>query len=126
MASNTRIVIGALVVAVIGLGVVLGLVMAMDDDMSNSSMMGAGSGYAGMMQAMGGMNSDAMLARMREVLGEDGYARMQEHMQQHQSGQGMMGDPSLDGMMHQMMDGMMSQMGLTGSISPTTTATGTP
>ncbi len=141
MSKTTRILIGLLVVAVVGLGAALGVVLAKDDDATvingNGAMMGSAStGYLGMMQAMGAMDSDTMLARMHEVLGDDVYARMMAHMQLHQAGQGMQGDPSIDSMMHQMMDGMMSQMphdmnGLlpvpsTTAPAPTATATPTP
>ena len=64
----------------------------------------------GMMQAMGDMDSDALLTHMHEVLGEDGYERMLEHFRDHRSGGPMTGDAAVDGMMHQMMDGMLQQM----------------
>lgn len=66
--------------------------------------------YVGMMQAMGGMNSDAMLAHMRDVLGEEGYRRMQDHWRNHRASGPMTGDPAVDEMMHQMMDSVMQRM----------------
>lgn len=101
--------IAVLVVATVALAVTLGIVLATDDDGSagNHPM---GDGYAGMMGAMAAMDSDAMLERMREVLGEEGFQAMLEHMQEHQAGTDGPMAPGVDGMMHQMMDGMMSMM----------------
>lgn len=93
--------------------------------------MGGGNATMQMMQAMGNMDSDAMLTHMREVLGEDGYQRMLKHMQEHRAGGPMTANPAIDGMMHQMMDGMLQQMPDdggrmmpgTGTPPPTATAT---
>ncbi len=71
------------------------------------------------------MPTEERVARMREVLGDEAFAQMQEHIAQHQSGQGMMGT-NVDGMMHQMMDGMMGQMGMFAPPTPTPTSTATP
>ena len=104
-------------VAVLGLAVVVltaALVGVMrDSDTSGDAEHSIGSKNAsmGMMQAMGDMDSDAMLVRMREVLGEDGNQRMLTHMQDHRSGMPSRGaSPDVDGLMHQLMDGMMQQM----------------
>jgi hypothetical protein len=50
-----------------------------------------------------------MLGHMREVLGPEGYQRMLDHIAEHRRGGGMHG-LGIDGIMHQMMDGMMQQM----------------
>jgi hypothetical protein len=88
------------------------MILAGDDDDGgefHGGMMG-GSGYAGMMGAMGRGDSDAMLERMREVLGEDGFKRMQEHFAEHRRGGAMSGAADVDEMMHRMMDGMMQEL----------------
>lgn len=125
MTRNVRLIIGTLIVAIIALAVALGMSLANRDDMNSNGNMMSGSGYSGMMHAVGAMNGTDMLARMREVLGDEAFAQMQEHIAQHQSGQGMMGT-NVDGMMHQMMDGMMSQMGIFGPATATPTSTPTP
>jgi hypothetical protein len=51
-----------------------------------------------------------MLDHMRDVLGEEGYSRMLEHLREHRSGDAMSANPDIDEMMHQMMDGMMQHM----------------
>jgi hypothetical protein len=60
------------------------------------------------MQAMGNMDSDEMLARMRAILAPEGSEQMLDHMAEHRGGGG--AGPGMDGMMHQLMDGMMQQM----------------
>jgi len=98
-----------------------------DDDEGMSSGMGGNASYMGMMQAMGNMDSDAMLTHMREVLGDDGYQRMLQHFQDDRSGMPMTGNTAIDSMMHQMMDGMMQQMpDDSGSVLPRATSTPTP
>lgn len=112
MTAQTRIFVGGLLVAVVALGVVLGVVLATDDG-NGSSMphaMDQDDSFMGMMAAMGTMDSDAMLQHMRDVLGEDGYQRMLDHLAKHQAGGPMTGDAEVDDMMHQMMDGMMQHM----------------
>lgn len=109
MSNATRAIIGVLVVVVIGLAVALGFAFAMDDD-DDDDHMGNGTGFAGMMGAMGAMDSGAMLSHMRGVLGEDGFKKMQEHLRSHQAGGSMTGMPEIDQMMHRMMDGMMGAM----------------
>jgi len=101
--------IAVLGIATIGLAVALGVVLAANDndDDSNHSM---GAGYPGMMRAIGTMDASAMLERMREVLGDEGYQAMLDHMQDHRDGTAGATPPGIDGMMHQMMDGMMSSM----------------
>ena len=103
-------------VAVLGLAVVV-LTVALVGVMRDSGMpggaernMGNRNASLGMMQAMGDMDSDTMLVRMREILGEDGNQRMLTHMQAHRSGMNAGASPEIDGMMHQLMDGMMQQM----------------
>lgn len=106
MITPTRTIIGVLAVAVVGLGIALGVALT-DDDGSEDHMMDDGQGVAGMMSAMADMDSDAMLEHMKEVLGEDGFNRMRQHFQE--------GTPTtemaeVDEMMHRMMDGMMAKM----------------
>ncbi len=111
MITPARVTIGALLVAVAGLGVALGIVLATDDDDDDDGhMMNQGQGIPGMMSAMADMDSDAMLAHMKEVLGEDGFQRMQQHFQDHPAGGAMTGMTDIDQMMHAMMDGMMAEM----------------
>lgn len=116
--ARTRLVVGALGVIIVALAVGLGLAVAMGDD---GHMMPGGSGYPGMMRAMGMMDRDGMLQHMKEVLGDDGYARMLQHMQDHRGG-AMSSNAQMDQTMHMMMDGMMGQMGLI----PTPSSTATP
>ena len=102
-------VISILAVSTVGLAVALGVVLASDDDgRDNDHRMAAG--YAGMMGAMEMMDSEAMLERMREILGEERYAAVLEHMQAHRNGTAEAHPSGVDGMMHEMMDGMMSMM----------------
>ena len=104
--TPTRTIIGVLSAAVIGLGIALGVALA-DDDEPDGHMMDDGQGFAGMMSAMASLDSDAMLAHMKEVLGEDGFNRMQDHFR---GGTPMAGMTEIDEMMHKMMDGMMAEM----------------
>jgi hypothetical protein len=111
----TTIVIGALVVATAGLAVALAVVLASDDDDGSARMTGMMDGasddhFAGLMQAMGQMNSDEMLDHTRQVLGDDGYERMLAHFADHRDGGMMTGSSAVDEMMHSMMDGMMQHM----------------
>ncbi len=109
MITPARATIGALLLVVVGLGVALGIVLATDDD-DDGHMMNQGQGIPGMMSAMADMDSDAMLAHMKEVLGEDGFQRMQQHFQDHPAGGAMTGMTDIDQMMHAMMDGMLAEM----------------
>ena len=99
MNTRTTIAIGGLLVASVAFGVGLGVVFATDDE--------AGDGSMGMMDAMGDMDSGAFVEQMRDVLGEDGFGRMLDHMREHGAGGPMTGDPTIDDMM---MDGMMEHM----------------
>lgn len=113
MTTPIRATIAALLLAVAGLGVALGIVLATDEDGDDGGRMmgqGQGQGIPGMMSAMADMDSDAMLAHMKEVLGDDGYQRMRQHFQDHGSGAPMTGMTDVDQMMHAMMDGMMAEM----------------
>ena len=107
MSRNAKLLVGGLSAAVVALAVALSISLASEhgDDHGSTS----GHGYMGVMQAMGNMNSDQMLARMKEVLGPDAYQMMLDHMAQHRQGQAA-GNSTVDGMMHQMMDGMMQEM----------------
>jgi hypothetical protein len=99
------IAIGVLASAVVVLSI--GLVFAVIDD---DGMHDGRGGYAGMMGALGQMDSDQMLVRMREVLSDEDYQRMLEHIQAHRGAMGMSSDTRMDQMMHRMMDGMMAEM----------------
>lgn len=112
MNNTARIVVGVLIAIVVGLGIAVGVMATRDNQDSvamGSHMGGTDDGYQGMMGAMGSMDSEAMLGHMREILGEDGYNRMMQHLQDHRDGM-TTGDAGVDGMMHQMMDGMMQHM----------------
>jgi hypothetical protein len=127
MNGQARIFIGGLLVAVVTLGVVLGVVLATDDGDGNGNasthIMDNGDSFTGMMGAMGSMDSNAMLSHMRDVLGEDGYQRMLDHFREHKNGGQMTGDAEVDQMMHQMMDGMMQHMPMdSGGMMPGTPA----
>jgi len=106
--QQAKLIIAALTVLVVVLAIGLVVSLAMDDDEMDTNMNGNQS--MGMMQAMGDMDSDAMLGHMREVLGEDGHQRMLGHMREHRNGTAMPSGSSIDDMMHRMMDGMMQQM----------------
>jgi hypothetical protein len=113
MNTQARIFIGGLLAAVVALGVALGIVLATDDGGGNGTasphVTNNGDSFMGMMSAMGAMDSDAMLQRMRDVLGEEGYQRMLTHFREHQNGTATT-NPAIDEMMHQMMDGMLQHM----------------
>ncbi|MEX2246885.1 MAG: hypothetical protein WEC75_09365 [Dehalococcoidia bacterium] len=113
MNTQARMIIGALGALGVALAVTLGAVIAMDDDdgtMAGRGHMNTDDSYAGMMQSMGDMDSNAMLSHMQEVLGTDGYQRMMDHLNDHRNGGPMTADPNVDQMMHSMMDGMMQHM----------------
>lgn len=111
MDGRARAIIAGLSAVVVALAIALFVVAAdAGDDDGVAGHDGMGNSYMGMMQAMGEMDSEAMLSHMREVLGQDGYQRMLQHFQDHRNGRAMPGDGTVNGMMHQMMDGMMQQM----------------
>ena len=105
---NKQLIAGAAIVATFGIGLSAGLGIAAAQDDPNPSP--NGSGYMGMMASFGDMNSAAMLARMKEVLGDAAYQQMLQHMQADRSGAKPSDDPAIDQMMHRMMDGMLGQM----------------
>lgn len=109
MSRSAIAVITILGLTTVGLAIALGVVLATDDDGGGGSHP-MGYGYAGMMGAMATGDSEGMLERMSEVLGEEGYQAMLDHMQEHQAGTAGPMTPGVDGMMHEMMDGMMSMM----------------
>lgn len=108
MSQQAKFITAALSILAIVLALGLIVSLAMDNDDMHTNMNGNHS--MGMMQAMGNMDSDAMLEHMREVLGESGFQRMLGHMAEHRNGAGMPSGASVDEMMHRMMDGMMQQM----------------
>lgn len=120
MNTQAKIVVAVLVVAVVALGVTVGVMAAGDGDDQDASlashMMGNDTSYVGMMGAMGSMNSDDMFKHMREVLGEDGYQRMLAHLADHRNGASMSDTAAVDQMMHTMMDGMMQNMPMGGGM----------
>ena len=109
MNTQAKIIIAGLTTGVAILAIALAVALSSDDDESVGHT-NQTSGYMGMMQAMGNMDSDRMLAGMREVLGPEGYQRMLDHIAEHRKGGQMPGNAGMDSMMHQMMDGMMQQM----------------
>jgi len=109
MNTQAKIIIAGLTTGLAVLAIALAVALSSDDD-DGMGHMNQTNGYMGMMQAMGNMDSDRMLADMREVLGPEGYQRMLDHMAEHRKGGHMAGNGSMDSMMHQMMDGMMQQM----------------
>lgn len=124
--QQAKIIIGALVIVVASLAVGLAAVASDDGDSMAGMRMDGRDSYAGMMQAMGTMDSDAMLTHMREAIGDEGYRRMLDHWRDHRAG-GPMAGAGVDEMMHQMMDSMMQRMPADrGRILPLPTATATP
>jgi len=97
-------VLGALVVVLL-----VALLAAADDDMPIRRGADPEGRYAGMLRAMGNRDTDGMLERMREVLGDDAFQRMLDHFAEHRRGSSP-GDPRIDSLMHQIMDGLMEQM----------------
>ncbi len=113
MNAQAKFIMGGLLAAVIGLGVALGVVLASGGDggaRTTNGIMNGNDGFAGMMQAMDTMNADSMLSYMRAVLGGAGYRCMLAHFREHRSGTATTNDPAIDGMMHEMMDGMLQHM----------------
>jgi hypothetical protein len=108
MKSGANVTIVALSAAVVAL--VVGLVVALAWDHDPDHMNARGNDYVRMMDAMGRMDSDEMLDRMRVILGEDRYQDMLAHMAQHRNGTAAAPGSGIEGMMHMMMDGMMNQM----------------
>lgn len=92
---QSKVIIGALVATVVGLGITLGIVLATDGDdgIQMPQSMNQQDSYMGMMQSMGAMDSEAMLEHMRDVLGDEGYSRMLEHLREHRSGDAMSANP---------------------------------
>ena len=109
MNTQAKIIVAGLTAGVAVLAIAFAVALLSDDD-DGVGHMNQVSGYMGMMQSMGNMDSDRMLAAMRDVLGADGYQRMLDHIAEHRKGGQMAGNASMDSMMHQMMDGMMQQM----------------
>jgi len=109
MNTQAKISIAGLTAGVAVLIIALAIALSSDDD-DGMGHMNQTNGYTGMMQAMGNMDSDRMLERMREVLGAEGYQRMLDHIAEHRKAGQMSGNAGMDSMMHQMMDGMMQQM----------------
>ena len=125
MNTTAKAVIAVLAIAVVGLGIGLGVALASgdDDNGSSGSYWNAGSGdpYYGMMGAMGQGNWQGMQDCMRQVLGDDGYQRMLDHMRTDGCSW-TYGDDDIDGWMHDMMYGMMYRMMNNGAApSPGTT-----
>lgn len=123
MNTQAKVIVAVLIAAVVGLGITVGVMAAGDNDGGGhmGRQMDSGDGYGGMMSAMGEGDSEAMLKHMREVLGEEGYQRMQDHLRDHRDGGPMTGNTGIDGMMHQMMDGMMQRMPMDrGNMMPST------
>lgn len=110
MTTQAKIVIAALSALSVGLAIVLAVALASNGDDDMDHMGTAGDGYMGMMQAMGGMDSDEMLKSMQGILGPDAFKQMADHMAAHRGSGQAPGSASVDSMMHRMMDGMMQRM----------------
>lgn len=128
MNQRAKVIIGTLVVVVAILaGTLVAFVASGSDEDAAAMRMDGRDPYTGMMQAMGAMDSDAMLTHMREVLGDEGYRRMLDHWRNHRASGPMTGNAGVDEMMHQMMDSMMQRMPADRErILPLPTATSTP
>lgn len=134
MITLTRAIIGGLTVVVLTLGIALSVALAKGNSGTTGAMAGnmagpgtgaagmmsqtAGMDSTGMMSAMAGMDSAAMLAHMKEVLGEDGFNRMQQHFQAVGTDPAMTGMTATDQMMHKMMAGMMTGSPANPSMTP--------
>lgn len=101
--------ISVLTVSTLALALALGIVLASDNGEADSGHR-MDEGYGGVAEAMAAMDSEAMLPRMRDLLGEQRYAAIVEHMQDHRDDTAEPHGADADGMMHEMMDGMMSTM----------------
>jgi hypothetical protein len=110
MTKQAKITIGGLLTAIFILVIALGVSLATRHDGASNNMGGSSDNYMGMMQAMGNMDSDAMLGQMKAILGDNGYQQLQQHMASHRNGIADANGSGTDGMMHQMMDGMMQRM----------------
>jgi hypothetical protein len=123
MSSTTKIAAVALGGFIIGALLVAGVAMAAGGDHDSDSSMGtmnSNDQFVGVMRAMGSMDYGQMQERMREVLGDDAYARMLDHMDNNHQPMPMSGTASIDQMMHYMMDGMLGAMhGSAGTATPT-------
>jgi hypothetical protein len=109
-------IVGALLMA----GVALAAGGGHDSD-SSVGMMGVNDHYTGMISAMASMDYGQMQERMREILGDDAYARMLDHMDNHHQEMPMSSTISIDQMMHDMMDGMIGTMHQSASATATPT-----
>jgi hypothetical protein len=103
----------AVLVAVVAITMAIGVVIgtAIDDDHHDRiSERDGDDPFLGMMGAMGGLDTDDMLGHMGEVLNDEDYALMLEHMEEHREGDATGNASGVDGMMHRMMDGMLGHM----------------
>ena len=118
--NATKLIIGGLAAAVVALAIGLVVVMASDkNDDSSSYWNQSGSGpYYGMMSAMGNGNWDQVQAYMRQVLGDEGYQEMLDHMR-NDGCDWSSGDPNIDDFMHDMMYGALYRA-LNNGATPTT------
>jgi hypothetical protein len=106
MTVATRLLIGGLAAAVVGLTIALAAVLISDRGGGGNN----SDPYFEMMGAIGRMDSDDMLSMMRGVLGQDGHDAMVAHMSQHRAGNYAETSPAIGSMMHQMMDGILQRM----------------
>lgn len=109
------IIVGALLMASVALA-------AGGENNGDSKMgrMGNNQQFMGMMSSLGSMDYGEMQDHIREVLGDDAYARMLDHMDDNHQAMPMSGTASIDQMMHYMMDGMLDAMH--GSVSASATS----
>lgn len=112
MSDTWKIGLGAAIGLAAAVALVAAIVWAADGDDGDwfaGQGMSRNDHVAGMMGSMADMDNERMLEHMQQVLGDEAYVQMLEHMTDHRSTP-MMGGESIDAMMHQMMDGMMDHM----------------
>lgn len=115
MNSSAKLAIGILAAVALALGIGLTVVLATD---SSTSYWSSGNDpYYGMMGAMGHGDWQGMQRYMRQVLGEEGYQRMLEHMTS-EGCDWSTGDDDLDRFMHDMSYGMMYRAFNNGATPP--------
>lgn len=121
MNTTTRGLIGVLAIGVIALGIGFGVAKATDSNGSSQTLAptpsassnywssGNGDPYYGMMGAMGQGNWQAMQGYMRQILGDQGYQQMLDHMRADGCDWSY-GNGNTDAYWHDMMYGMMYRM----------------
>ena len=123
MSTRAKTLIGILGAAVVALAIGLGVAVATDGDGNDNDRYWASGDtpYYGIMHAAGEGDWQAMSEYMLEVLGEDGFREMQEHMTRDGC-QWSTDDKDLDAFMHDMSYGMMYRAFNNGANPPTGSA----